>query len=148
MQFSLKKATIHDLSKVAKLFDHYRVFYHQESDLDKATSFIEERIHKSESTIFLADSESHGPCGFVQLYPSFSSVGMKRTLILNDLYVCSSARKQGIASELIKAAENYAKETKSSGLILETAHDNFNAQKLYEKMGWIKSTNFFYTKNV
>jgi hypothetical protein len=31
---------------------------------------------------------------------------------------------------------------------LQTAADNFTAQKVYEKNGWVKETDFFYRKDI
>ncbi|MGW8957668.1 GNAT family N-acetyltransferase [Paenibacillus sp. NPDC055715] len=65
--------------------------------------------------------------GFTQLYPSFSSVSMKRTWILNDLYVQEEARKQGIAQALLDKAKLHAIQSNAKSLELQTAPDNTNA---------------------
>ena len=54
--------------------------------------FIEQRVVNHESIIFLATNDGLA-LGFTQLYPSFSSVSMRRLWILNDLFVAPSARK-------------------------------------------------------
>ena len=54
--------------------------------------------------------DENNPIGFVQLYPSFSSVSMKRTWVLNDLYVKESVRGKGFGEKLIKKAINFAEE--------------------------------------
>ena len=139
--YTIKKAELPDLDFVAMLFDEYRVFYKQASDLDKARTFIQNRMKNNESVIFLAierQSDNVIPVGFVQLYPSFSSVSMKKLWILNDLFVAPSARKKGIAKMLMETAKNYAVKTEAKGLILETAVDNDPAKKLYESMGYKK----------
>jgi len=81
---SILKATGNDLDSLAELFDLYRVFYQQQSNINGAKEFIKDRLSNEESVIFLAFDENN-PVGFVQLYPSFSSVSMKRTWVLNDL---------------------------------------------------------------
>jgi GNAT superfamily N-acetyltransferase len=43
----------------------------------------------------------------------------------------------------MKHAEQFAKETGSRGLFLRTATDNFPAQTLYEKCGWVKDDKFY-----
>jgi hypothetical protein len=47
-------------------------------------------MQKNDSTIFLAEERGY-PLGFTQLYPSFSSVSMKRVWILNDLFAEESS---------------------------------------------------------
>ena len=131
------KATKVNLDQIVPLFDGYRVFYKQASDLDASKNFLEERFSKSDSVIFIAlDSDGTG-LGFTQLYPSFSSVSMQRTYILNDLYVISEARKKGVGEALMEAAKQFVIASGSKGLTLETAVDN-PAQKLYQRLGWKK----------
>jgi hypothetical protein len=86
-----------DLEELVALFDQYRVFYKQPSNLEAARHFLKERFQTSDSTIFVARENSCGR-GFTQLYPSFSSVSMKRIWILNDLFVETPYRKQGSLS--------------------------------------------------
>lgn len=143
----INKATIHDLEAVSELFDLYRQFYEQPSDLAAAREFLQARMMNNESVIFIAyDGEE--AAGFVQLYPSFSSVSMKRSWVLNDLYVKKQARGKGVGEKLIAKAAEMAGETGAKGLFLETASDNLPAQRLYEKTGFTKETNYFYYLSV
>jgi len=139
----IQKVTLTELKQLTELFDLYRMFYKQESDLEGAKQFLSERISKDESAAFIA-LDGENPLGFVQLYPSFSSVSMKRSWILNDLYVKKEARGKGVGENLLKKAIEFAKETGAKGLFLETANDNYNAQRLYEKIGFKKEANYFY----
>lgn len=140
---SIRKATIDELDSLTELFDSYRVFYQQESDIEGAKSFLKERLINEDSVIFIAYDESK-PAGFVQLYPTFSSVSMKRSWVLNDLYVNASARKKGFGEKLIQSAIEFAEETGAKGLSLETGQENVTAQRLYEKIGFKKESNYFY----
>ncbi|MFB3162207.1 GNAT family N-acetyltransferase [Neobacillus sp. 179-J 1A1 HS] len=140
---SIQKATLNELNFLTELFDSYRVFYKQESDFQGAREFLKERFINEDSVLFIAYDEST-PVGFVQLYPTFSSVSMKKSWILNDLYVNPSARKKGFGEKLIKKAIEFAEETGAKGLSLETGHDNVTAQSLYEKIGFKKESNYFY----
>jgi GNAT superfamily N-acetyltransferase len=134
--FQIRQATVEDVDLVAPLFDAYRQFYKQPSDLQGGRNFILERLSKKESIVFLAVEPDDFALGFVQLYPLFSSTYMKRLWILNDLFVLPSKRKCGVGRALMKRAEDMARETRSRGLLLRTAKDNFAAQKLYESCGW------------
>ena len=140
----VKQATIEDLEEVSKLFNEYRVFYNQESDLDGARNFLFERFEHRESIIFLAlDTESNNAVGFTQLYPVFSSVSMKRSWILNDLYVYEAYRKLGAAKLLLEMVKTYAIQTKAKGIELSTAINNDIAQRLYEKNEYTKNMDFY-----
>ncbi|MEB1810214.1 MAG: GNAT family N-acetyltransferase [Bacillaceae bacterium] len=140
---NIYQATIKDLEGAALLFDQYRMFYKQPSNIEEARNFIKERLEKNESVIFLVkDQENY--LGFTQLYPTFSSISMKRAWILNDLYVDERARKQGIGEMLLFKAKELAQETGAKSISLSTAPDNYSAQKLYEKHGYQQDKQFFH----
>ena len=140
---NIHQATINDLDSLTELFDFYRIFYKQASDLEGAREFLEERLSKNESVIFIA-YEDGKPVGFTQLFPSFSSVSMQKSFVLNDLYVKETARRKGVAKELINRAIALAKETNAKGILLETGKENVIAQKLYEMIGFTKESNYYY----
>ncbi|MBM9500889.1 GNAT family N-acetyltransferase [Leptospira sp. 201903071] len=143
--WNIREAAITDLDQAARLFDEYRGFYGKESDLSGATRFLEERIFKGESRIYLAvDDGEKRFYGFTQLYPSFTSLSMKRTWILNDLFVRPESRKQGVAKALIEQAASLARSMDAKYLSLSTARDNKNAQKLYESLGFVKDEEFYH----
>ncbi len=142
MNITIHKATINDVEMIAALFDSYRIFYKQTSDIAAAKKFISERINNNESVIFLAE-ENNKAVGFTQLYPIYSSVGMKRAWLLNDLFVAEDARGKGIADTLLLTAQQFGAETNSRWLMLQTAIDNYAAQKVYERNGWKKEQAFF-----
>jgi ribosomal protein S18 acetylase RimI-like enzyme len=143
MTFKIERASRADADAIAPLFDAYRRFHGCAGDLDLARSFIGERLERSESTIFVA-RRSARIVGFVQLYPSFTSTGAARILILNDLYVAPEAEGQGMATGLMKAAEEFARSQGSVSLRLATGVDNHRAQALYQHTGWTR-TNAYLT---
>ncbi|MBI3440635.1 MAG: GNAT family N-acetyltransferase, partial [Proteobacteria bacterium] len=91
--------------------------------------------------IFLALAAAE-VAGFVQLYPSFSSLLLKPLWIVNDLFVSPQYRGQGIAKELLRTVKTFAQKTKARGLTLQTAIDNIPAQRLYESLGWAREEGF------
>ncbi|MDD0972278.1 MULTISPECIES: GNAT family N-acetyltransferase [Pseudomonas] len=139
---ALRATTIH-LDAVAKLFDAYRGFYGQPSNLEQSRAFIAERMAGNESAIFLVEDESGEALGFVQLYPTFSSIDAHRTWLLSDLFTTPAARGRGVGRLLMNTARNFAVETGAKGLVLETATDNFSAQGLYESLGWVRDTGYY-----
>lgn len=143
MQIQIKKALLKDIQSIAPLFDAYRMFYGQISDVQAAHDFLEARLSNNQSTIFIALS-GEDIVGFTQLYPIFSSVSLKNTWLLNDLFVDGKSRRQGVAAALLNKAKEFGKATEAKWLLLETGEENFSAQKLYEQNGWIKQTGIFY----
>ena len=136
------QATEANLEEIIPLFDQYRVFYEQESDVQGAKDFLTDRLNNKEVIIFLAYFEGRA-VGFTQLYPMFSSVSMQRSYVLNDLYVEVSFRKKQIGEALLNKAKEFCLNKRAKGLTLETAIDN-PAQKLYEKLNWVKDVDCFH----
>jgi ribosomal protein S18 acetylase RimI-like enzyme len=138
---AVERAAAADLDDVAPLFDAYRVFYRETSDPKGARAFIGTRLAAGDSTIFIARIGGRA-CGFVQLYPLFSSSRMQRLWLLGDLFVAPEARKNGIGSALIKVAEGFARADGAAGLTLSTATNNHTAQSLYEASGYTRDDDF------
>ena len=144
---TVRRAKKKDIEQLTVLFDKYRIFYNKKGDIATARSFLRKRMKRKESVIFVAE-ERKELIGFTQLFPIFSSTNMMRTWLLNDLYVNGKARGKGAATALLNAAKEFGRETNSKWLLLQTAADNFTAQKVYEKNGWIKETDFFYRADI
>ncbi len=137
------RAGMKDAEGVAGLFDSYRSFYGQKPDLQGAATFIKERLESRDSVIFIV-REGESYIGFAQLYPTFSSIGMKRAWILNDLYVSRMARKRGAGDMLLRKAREFAIQTGAKSISLSTAPDNHTARRLYEKNGYKQDTQFYH----
>lgn len=142
MHLSIRLATIADLDSLAGLFDAYRVFYEQPSDLAGARAFLGERMAHRQSVILLAQDEADNALGFAQLYPSFTSAAMKSIFILNDLFVTPGARQRGVGGALLQAAADHGRAMGAARLTLKTAIDNLAAQRAYEANGWACETQF------
>jgi ribosomal protein S18 acetylase RimI-like enzyme len=139
----IREATLDDLPRLAPLFDAYRVFYGQTPNPYVAQLFLNERMRRHESKIFIAlDTDSHQTVGFTQLYPGFSSIRVARMWVLEDLYVREDARRQGMASALMAHAEAFAKASGAVGITLTTAHTNTPAQELYKRRGYVRESEF------
>ena len=136
------KADKSHLDDVAALFDSYRVFYQQDSNLSQAREFLQQRLTGEDSIIFVAYQDGKA-VGFTQLYPSYSSVQMKRSWILNDLFVAEFSRQQGVAELLMSRVEQHAIDTQAVAITLQTAVDNTKAQALYHKLDYQRVTNFY-----
>ena len=142
---TIREAKLADLSKVAVLFDQYRIFYQKESDVQSAEKFLEDRMRNKESVIYIAELEDQSLVGFTQLYPLFSSTRMKRLWLLNDLYVNDDFRGKGISKKLIDAAKNLCRDTEGCAVTLETGQGNVIGNKLYPSAGFVlsKGYNFY-----
>jgi ribosomal protein S18 acetylase RimI-like enzyme len=139
---NIRRADLNDCTELAPLFDGYRQFYQQNSDLSGAHAFIQARLQRAESVILVA-RVARAAVGFCQLYPIFSSVSMGRAYLLNDLFVEPAARRTGAGRRLLNAAVSHAQAEGAHWLMLQTAVDNEAAQALYEDSGWQREQAFW-----
>jgi ribosomal protein S18 acetylase RimI-like enzyme len=135
MNPTIRPATITDTDAIAPLFDHYRQFYGMPPELERARKFIRERLERAESVILVAE-DAGKLLGFVQLFPSFTSLETERLWVLNDLYVSPEGRGRGLGRWLMNAAREHAVKTGAKRLTLETMDDNRVAWSLYESLGY------------
>ena len=145
---NISEASINNLEELSVLFDLYRQFYRQPANIAEAKRFLNERLINKDSVIFVSTDENGKLSGFVQLYPIFSSVRLKRCWLLNDLFVKEEHRKKGIARELIDRSKKLSEETNASGLLLETSKNNLEGNVLHPTEGFIlqDESNFYFWK--
>jgi GNAT superfamily N-acetyltransferase len=143
MSIAIRPAGMEDMEQLSALFDGYRQFYGQASDLALARHFLAERIAQQQSVILLACDVAGQGVGFTQLFPSFSSVRAAPIYLLNDLYVAADARGRGVGRALLQAAAAHARASGAVRMVLSTAHDNLTAQRLYQALGWRREDAFY-----
>lgn len=138
------KATLEHLDLLAPLFVKYREFYGEMPFPDSSREFLEKRLTRGESVIYLAmpADDDKKVLGFCQLYPSYSSLSLKRVWILNDIYVAEDARRQLVADHLMRAAKKMARDTQAVRMRVSTSANNEVAQKVYESIGFREDTQF------
>ncbi|MEO6154403.1 MAG: GNAT family N-acetyltransferase [Thermomonas sp.] len=144
MTISTHRAGPADLDALIRLFDDYRQFYGQPSDLERAREWLRSRLRFGESVVFVA-MRGGTMIGFTQLYPMYSSVRTARTWILNDLFVDAAVRRSGAGHALLNAAERFAREDGAIGISLETTQDNAAARGLYSAAGWNEDATQWYS---
>ena len=136
------EANSNHIDDLIPLFDGYRVFYKQSSNVNDVKSFLIDRIRQKDSIIYIAYINDKA-VGFTQLYPLFSSVSMQRMYLLNDLFVENTNRNKGIGEALILKAKSLCEDNNYKGLAIQTAYDN-PAQHLYERSGFVKDTDLHF----
>ena len=77
--------------------------------------------------------------GFASLFWTWSTSRAGRLGIMNDLFVAPEARGSGAADALIHACADECRDRGAVRLIWQTAKDNDRAQKVYERVGGIRS---------
>ena len=125
-----------DIEQLAELFDEYRVFYRNDSDVNAAKNFLADRIKYRDSEIFVCETNEDKLVGFVQLYPLFSSTRMQKLWLLNDLFVTPEFRGMEISIHLIDRAKKLVRDSSACAMFLETEKSNMIGNKLYPKTGF------------
>lgn len=138
----VRQAVAADLDELAVVFDQYRQFQGQASDLAACRAFLHDRFDHGESVVFLATVDRQA-VGMAQLYPSFSSTALARVFVLNDLFVTAAGRRAGVASALLAAVEAHAWSFGACRISLNVAQSNVSGQDLYRARGWVQDNTFF-----
>ncbi|MBT8768085.1 GNAT family N-acetyltransferase [Pseudomonas boanensis] len=137
------QATLEHLDLLTPLFVKYREFYGELPFPESSRKFLEKRLSRKESVIYLAlADEDDRLLGFCQLYPSFSSLALKRVWILNDIYVAEDARRQLVADRLLQTAKKMARETNAVRMRVSSKVSNTVAHRMYESIGFHEDTEF------
>lgn len=141
----VRPATKKDLNQLSRLFDMYRVYFKQSSDPEEAATFLQERLERKESVVYVADDEGE-LAGFVQLYPLFSSIRLAKIWLLNDLFVLPEYRGKQVSKQLIDAGKQLVYETGAAGILLETEKTNEIGNHVYPAAGFklYNETNYYW----
>lgn len=131
----IEVATLAHLDQFAELFNDYRIFYEQPSDLEKGRAFLKERINNNETVTFLIKQDNKY-VGFAQLYPLYHYESLKRQWLLSDLFVDPAYLGFGLVVALIDRSKQFCDETDACGLLLETQKTNIIGNNLYPKCGF------------
>lgn len=137
-----------DAELVAPLFDAYRQFYGEESDIRAAAEFLTARLASGDAVVLLARvepapaSDPRAVVGFAQLYRSHSSVALARTFVLNDLFVVPEWRGHGVGRALLADAAELATHARAVRMEIATQRTNHGALGLYESQGFVQDTEF------
>lgn len=144
----MRPATDDDVDAVVDLFRQYLRFYDQEVPAAEARAYLTARRSDGDSVLLVAvlgpegEAAGQGVVGFAQSYPTWSSVSLSRSWVLNDLFVTPAARGTGAARALVQDTCRRAKEAGAIRVSLATAWDNVAAQGLYESEGFVRDQHF------
>ena len=144
MTDSVCRASIQNLDRLVPLFNAYRRFYGQQSDDIVARQFLNDRLTRNESIVLVAENDGGAAVGFVQLYPTFSSILAAPMSVLSDLFVVPEVRRRGVGTLLLQSAMETARAAGVDRLELTTAIANVSAQRLYESLGWQRDEFYLY----
>lgn len=139
----IRACTIDDLEQLVPAFDKYRQFYRQNSQPEKVRDFLKLLIEEEKSKIFLSFEEDE-LTGFVQLYPSFSSIGLAPIWVLNDFFIFGGSDRRQIAKGLLDAAKMLCEASKAVRVEVTTRKENHRLHKIYRDYGFEKDYKYDY----
>lgn len=135
------KASAYYEERLSHLFKDYRAFYKKNDGLEVSREFIRERLLKHDSIIFISLIDKE-PIGFIQVYPTLSSINVGEVWLINDLYIDEGARGLGVASKLLTKIIDEARSTDVGMIRISTELTNSPALKLYKKLGFEPDNRF------
>ena len=133
------------IDQLVDVVEEYREFCGVPVSPKETKDFFQKRFENDESVTFIAiDETSNVLMGFANTYLSFSTLSMRRLVILNDLGVSKTFQGRGVAQSLVNEVIAYAKSLDSVRVELKTKKNNVNAQKLYQSLGFEPDNEHFY----
>ncbi|AVG17300.1 GNAT family N-acetyltransferase [Chromobacterium vaccinii] len=141
MDIQLSIATPESVSDWLPLFAAYLDFYRVHQSPGQCREYLCERLRRRQAIAFLAKRDG-AAVGFALMYVGFSSLSLRPCWMLHDLYVSADARRHGVGKLLILRCQQYARDMGGGEIMLQTAHDNLNAQRLYENLGFALDRDF------
>lgn len=138
---TIRSALPADVDAIAPLFDAYRQFFTEASQLSASREFLAQRLERAESVV-LAAFENARVVGFLQLYPLFSSWYLRRQWFLSDLYVDPEFRERGLGQRLVAAAVDYAGESDARAILVELPFSEPHLTRFYSRLGFEKDAVF------
>ncbi|OHX11676.1 GNAT family N-acetyltransferase [Chromobacterium sphagni] len=135
MTTTLNIATPESVGSWLPLFTSYLAFYKVSQPPEQCLDFLSERLRRRQAVAFVVSTDNR-PQGFAMMYTGFSSLSLQPCWVLHDLFVAPDARGQGFGQMLAQRCQQYARDMGGGEIMLQTAHDNLDAQKLYQSQGF------------
>ena len=142
----IENINLNNLNEVLPLIRKYFEFYKIEDiDDEKNRIFFSQFGIDSQDGCLFGYRKNNKIVAFATIYFSFTSSILSKVAVMNDLYTLEEYRKQGIAKQLIKYCEKFAKDKGAKRLQWVTAPDNITAQNVYKSIGAKQSSWEFFS---
>jgi GNAT superfamily N-acetyltransferase len=130
-----------DLEELLRLMRGYCNFYEADTP-DEALLALSRALiadPRNEGIQLIARDDSGRAIGFATVYWSWQTLAASRLAVMNDLFVSPEGRGTGAADALIAACADEARERGATTLAWQTARDNERAQRVYDRIGAVRS---------
>ena len=133
----IRRARTGDLAALVPLVEQYLGFYNVKHPRATVSRFISQKL-RAKPVLVWVGSRARGTAldGFVQVYPTFSTLRLGPAWILNDLFVAKTARGTGMGRALLETVIAEAKRSGARTVELTTAVTNASARALYQSIGF------------
>jgi beta-aspartyl-peptidase (threonine type) len=118
-------------------FDRERFMAPRDNAEEGYARFLVSQLDEPDSAVFVAEREGQ-VVGYVYaaLEPASWKELREASGFIHDIAVEESSRRQGIAEALLRAACDWLKSSGAPRVVLGTAQQNYNAQRLFERLGF------------
>jgi GNAT superfamily N-acetyltransferase len=141
------KVKLEHLEHLVPLFEAYRSVFGVTDNRQRVLDYLTAQIKLG--AVFYLRFEKSKAIGFCAIFRSFSTFALAPIDTINDLFVSSKYRNQGVASELLRLVEENAKKEGVFSLKVSTQVTNNQAKCLYQKLGFNKNSDFnLYSKTI
>ncbi|HET7812782.1 MAG TPA: GNAT family N-acetyltransferase [Candidatus Baltobacteraceae bacterium] len=137
----IRQAGAGDLDELAPLYTAYRRHFNPEAKAEDSLPFLQQRFERDECVVFLAISDAEA-CGFILLYPLWSSWYCKRIWFLSDLYVAPEQRNGGAGRLLVERVKTFAAESGAKSVMVELPRSEPHLQTFYDRLGFARDPVF------
>jgi len=136
MTILIRETKLTDLQAWSSLWQAYLSFYHSEKLAKSTRDLLWQRIHTLEHPIrcLVAQDASRELVGLAHFFNHCDTWRKNDVCYLEDLYVSTKSRNQGIGKALIKAVYQQAIDNQWNKLYWHTKCDNRQARALYDQL--------------
>lgn len=133
MEWRIRKAVKTDESKIKELFiEMLQTIYSKNTVDGYEEGYLDKFFDDHEDWICVAEvNDSIAAYLSIEVHHE-----QEHYIYLDDLSVSKTYRNYGIGTELIKTAENFAKEMDISTIVFHVEKSNKSAFRLYERLGY------------
>ncbi len=132
MEFKIRAAVPVDEKKIRELFlEMLRTIYHTEDVKEYDDGYLDKFWAGNESRIFVAEDKEVIAFLSIEVHHEYDDY-----IYLDDFSVTEAYRNNCIGSELLNAAESYARKIHISTVFLHVEKTNALAMRLYERSGY------------
>jgi len=139
----IRRARATDITALVPLVEQYLAFYDVKHSRARVSRFILQKLRAKPVHVWVGAQSPGGALeGFVQVYPTWSTLRLGTAWILNDLFVEKRVRGSGMGRALIERVIEEAQRSGTKTVELTTAVTNAPARALYESLGFTTDSGF------